>query len=267
MLARWRAAGLLWPALLTLFTLPVLVGLGTWQWHRMNWKADLIAKLEARVKAEPVSYTSALSKFIVSKDDLKTGDVEYLRVRVTGTFDHAEERHVYAPRSSSQGWNIFTLLKTGDGQPPVYINRGWVPDRLKDPATRVEGQISGPVTITGLARLDEPKTMFAAPNDPKTNRWYQRDTWAMRWGEKGPPTPGEAQLMRIEGYAPFSIDAEADPANPGGWPKGGTTEIRLPNSHLQYVVTWYALALTLAVIFVVFARQRLAELDGKRLQP
>lgn len=267
MLARWRAAGLIWPSILTVLMLPVLIGLGTWQWQRMAWKADLIAKLEARAKAEPVSYTSALGEFVKSDPDLKTGDVEYLRVRVTGTFDYGEERHVYAPRTSSQGWNVFTLLNVEGGQPPVYINRGWVSDKFKDPATRAEGQISGPVTITGLARLDEPTSMFAAPNDPKSNRWYQRDTWALRWGEKGPPSPSERQMMQLQGYAPFSIDAEAEPANPGGWPKGGTTAVKLPNSHLQYVVTWYGLALTLIVIFAVFARQRLVEFDEKRLQP
>lgn len=266
MLARWRAAGLLWPALLTLFTLPVLIGLGTWQLQRMHWKQDLIAKLEARVKSEPVTYTAVLSEFVTTSEDLNI-DVEYLRVRLTGTYDHSEERHVYAPRSSSQGWNVFTLMKTDGNQPPVYVNRGWVPDKLKDPATRAEGQVSGPVTVTGLVRMDEPKTMFAAPNDAKGNRWYQRDTWAMRWGEKGPPPTNELAQMRLQGYAPFSIDAEAEPANPGGWPKGGTTEVRLPNSHLQYVVTWYGLAVTLIVIFGVFARQRLIEFDQKRLQP
>ena len=267
MLARWRAAGLVWPTVFTLAMMPVLIALGTWQWQRLEWKRDLIAKLEARVAAEPVSYTAVLSEFLKSSPDLKTGDVEYMRVRVRGTFDHAEERHVYAPRSSSQGWNVFTLLKPDGNQPPVYINRGWVPDKFKDPATRPEGQTVGTVTVIGLARLDDPKTMFAAPNDAKGNRWYQRDTWAMRWGEKGPPSPDELSLMRLQGYAPFSIDAEAEPVNAGGWPQGGTTPVRLPNSHLQYVVTWYGLALTLAVIFAVYARQRLAEYDQKRVQP
>lgn len=255
MLARWRAAGLLWPTLLTLLTLPVLIALGTWQWQRLTWKQGLIAKIEQRVKATPVSYTSALADF------LKTGDVEYLRISVTGTFDHAHERHLYAPRASSQGWNVFTLLKPDGDQPPVYVNRGWVPDKLKDPASRTEGQVTGPVTITGLVRADEKRTMFAAPDDSKGNRWYLRDTWVMRWGAEGVPPPDKMALMRIQGYAPFSLDAEADPANPGGWPKGGTTEVRLPNSHLQYVVTWYGLALTLLVIFGVYVRQRLSELN------
>ena len=256
MLARWRAAGLLWPALLTLVTLPVLIGLGTWQWQRLTWKQGLISKLEARVKAEPATYTAALSQVV------QTGDVEYLRVRVSGTFDHAEERHVYAPRTSSQGWNVFTLLRP-EGGFPVYVNRGWVPDKLKDPAKRLEGQIAGPVTVTGLIRAVEAKSMFAAPNDPAGNRWYLRDTWAMRWGGKAPPPHDQLDLANVPAYAPFSIDAEAEPANPGGWPKGGTTAVNLPNSHLQYVVTWYGLALTLLVIFGVYARQRLASTGQK----
>jgi surfeit locus 1 family protein len=251
MMRRWLDAGLLWPSVLTLIILPALVGLGTWQWNRLVWKQDLIAKLEARVKAEPVSYTAALAELV------KTGDVEYARVKVTGTLDHTQERHVYAPRASSQGWNVFTPLRP-EGGFAVYINRGWVPDKLKDPATRPDGQIAGPVTVTGLIRGDEKQTMFAAPNDAKGNKWFQRDTWAMRWGEKGPPPRDQIDLMKAEVYAPFSIDAEAEPVNSGGWPKGGTTEVHLPNSHLQYVVTWYGLALTLIGVFAVYAHQRLA---------
>ena len=64
-------------------------------------------------------------------------------------------------------------------------------------------------------------------------------------------------------YAPFSIDAEAEPANPGGWPKGGTTFVQLSNRHLEYAVTWYGTALTLLGVFIVFARQRLAVLDQR----
>lgn len=254
MLQRWRAAGLLWPALITLITLPVLIGLGTWQWQRLAWKQDLIAKLAARVKAEPVSYPAALAEFV------RSGDVEYLRVRATGTFEHGQERHVYAPRASSQGWNVFTPLKVESGF-PVFVNRGWVPDKLKDPASRADGQLQGPVTVTGLARRDDPKSIFSAPNDAKSNRWYSRDTWAMRWGDAAPPKPEEVGLSGAQPFAPFSIDAEAEPANPGGWPKGGTTEVRLPNSHLQYVVTWYGLALTLAAVFLIYARQRLGARD------
>jgi surfeit locus 1 family protein len=56
------------------------------------------------------------------------------------------------------------------------------------------------------------------------------------------------------GALPFYVDAGAAP-NPGGWPKGGVTRLQLPNDHLQYALTWYALAAALLVIYLVYHRQ------------
>jgi surfeit locus 1 family protein len=53
---------------------------------------------------------------------------------------------------------------------------------------------------------------------------------------------------------PFYVDADATP-NPGGLPAGGQTPIALPNNHLQYAITWYALAAALVVVFVVLVRR------------
>ncbi|MBA2125832.1 SURF1 family protein [Hyphomicrobium methylovorum] len=258
MFARWRAAGLILPAILTIVTLPVLIGLGNWQWHRLAWKEDLIAKVKERSVAEPVSYPEALSRYV------KTGDVEYLHVRISGTFDNSQEHHLYAPKTSSQGWHVYTLLRPAGGLPPVFVNRGWVSDDLKDPAKRAEGQIEGPVTVTGLVRLPEHRGWFAIDPDYAANRWYWRDLEAMRWGAKGPPSPLQFSAEKVQAYAPFSIDADATPENPGGWPKGGTTEVNISNPHLQYVVTWFAFAVILAAIFTVFARQRLQALDSRK---
>ena len=43
---------------------------------------------------------------------------------------------------------------------------------------------------------------------------------------------------------------------PGGYPLGGETRIELPNDHLQYAITWFALAIALVVIYLVFHHQR-----------
>ena len=48
------------PGLLTLFGLVVLVGLGLWQLHRLEWKEDLIARVEARTKATPITLAEAI---------------------------------------------------------------------------------------------------------------------------------------------------------------------------------------------------------------
>jgi surfeit locus 1 family protein len=260
MFARWRAAGLIVPSLLTLALLPFLIGLGNWQWHRKAWKEALISRIETRSTAEPVSYPAVLSEYV------KSGDVEYTHMRVTGTFDYSHERHLYVPTTASQGWHIYTLMNPEGGLPPIFINRGWVPDELKDPSKRGAGQVAGPVTVTGLVRLPQVKTWFAAENDYAGNRWYWRDLDAMQWGAQGPPSPLQFNAEKSQAYAPFSLDADALPENPGGWPKGGTTEINLPNNHLQYVVTWYGLAATLIAVFAVFARQRLKDVESAGTQ-
>jgi len=254
MFARWRAAGLVIPTLMTLVMLPVLLGLGTWQWQRKAWKETLIEQVTARRDAEPISYGDALRR----AENIK--EAEYLRVRVTGSFDHMQERHVYAPLTQGPGWHVFTPLKPDGDLPAVLVNRGWVPDALKDPAKRAEGQIDGVVTVTGLLRGEETMGWFTPDSDLVENRWYARDLTGMRQSLAEATGPDGLAAP----FAPFAIDAEAEPANPGGWPKGGTTEVRLSNPHLQYVVTWYGIALTLIGVFVAFARQRLKAFDTER---
>lgn len=222
---------------MTLVMLPVLIALGNWQLQRMYWKEDLIARLAAARTAEPASLADVWARY-------KAGEnIEYTRVRVTGTFDHGSERHLYAPTTQSQGWDVFTVLDAPEGR--IYVNRGWVPDKLKDPASRPEGQSTGAVTVTGLARLPEAAGAFTAQDDAKGNRWYHREPAAFA---------GEGTAV-----VPFSIDAEPEPANPGGWPKASATEIRVANRHLEYVVTWWGLAATLVVVFFLFARKRLRD--------
>ncbi len=260
MFVRWRAAGLIVPGLLTLALLPFLISLGNWQWHRKAWKEALISRIETRSTAEPVSYPAVLSQYV------RSGDVEYTHMRVTGSFDYGHERHLYDPTTQAQGWDIYTPLVPDGGLPPIFVNRGWVPDPLKDPSKRIAGQIAGPVTVTGLVRLAPVKAWFSPDNDYSGNRWYWRDLTGMQWGPQGPPSALQFNAEKGQAYAPFSLDADVLPANPGGWPKGGTTEINLPNNHLQYVVTWYGLALTLIAVFAVFARQRLAAVKDESLQ-
>ena len=54
---------------------------------------------------------------------------------------------------------------------------------------------------------------------------------------------------------PVFLEAGAAP-HPGGLPIGGQTRVNLPNDHLQYAITWFALAVGLAVIYVVYHLRR-----------
>jgi surfeit locus 1 family protein len=130
-----------------------------------------------------------------------------------------------------------------------------VPPERADPSARAQGQLAGPVLVTGLLRISEPHGGFLRRNDPQGNRWYSRDVTAI--AETRNLTPGLT--------APYFIDADATP-NPGGLPVGGLTVIAFPNSHLVYALTWYGLALLVAFGFAYAAREEWRIRGGARVR-
>lgn len=234
--------GLLAPGLATLIGVAILVALGTWQLQRLAWKADLTQRMEQRAAAEPgpIVPESGWGEWDAEAD-------EFRRVRVGGTFLHDRETLVHGLRPDGQGpilqgFYVFTPLRLADGA-MVIVNRGFVPTELKDPARRAEGQIAGPTTVTGLVRAPERRSAFVPANEPAKEAWFVRDPAEM------------ARARGLSRTAPFYVEADATP-NPGGWPRGGRAGINLPNNHLQYALTWFGLALTLAGVFAAFACQR-----------
>lgn len=238
MLGTLRDRRLLWPGLAALAGLALLISLGNWQMQRLAWKDGLIAAIADRAHAEPVPLAAAEERAARGED------VEYTRVAVAGHFVNDREMHLYALDDvHGPGFHVITPLRLGDGS-MVLVNRGFVPNDLKDPARRGAGRLSGVVKVTGLLRHPDTQGMFDPPNDAARNIWYWRDIDAMAAAAAGPEA---ARVHRS------IIDAEADPAVPGGWPKGGTTRLELPNRHLEYALTWYGLAAALVAVFVVFA--------------
>jgi surfeit locus 1 family protein len=235
-----RMRGLLLFTAFSATCLALLIGLGVWQLHRLEWKQGLLAQIEARVHADPLTLKEAVARAAAGED------VSYLRVRVDGSFDHGKERYLYAFSEGTPGWHVITPLTTPEGE-VVLIDRGFVPDALREPSSRAQGEINDTVTITGLARTPETRGLFIPDNEPAENRWFWRDLVGL---SKSMFPVGSA------GIAPFILEAERSDA-PGGWPLGGQTKLDLPNNHLQYALTWFLLALCVVVIYVIYVRSRL----------
>lgn len=219
----------------------ILIGLGTWQVERLRWKEALIAMITERTHAAPLPLADIEARF------RSIGDVDYTPVTATGTFVHAGERHFLATWQGQSGFYVYTPLVLDDGR-IVFVNRGFVPYDLKDPAKRPEGQVAGKVTIIGLARnpLTGKPSSLVPDNDLRKNVFYWKDRDAMA---------GSAGLRSGAEIVPVFIDA-GDAPNPGGYPVGGVTMIEMPNSHLQYAVTWYGLAAALLAVMAVRFRRR-----------
>jgi len=243
MLRHLKERGLIWPAVVAAGGLGILIALGTWQLERRAWKLDLISRIEARAHAGPVSLSRGLEAW------RRTGDIEYMRLSARGRFRHDREHFVYMPGREGPGYHVYTPLETPDGR-LLLVNRGFVPEELKSPVRRQAGQIVGEVEVVGLARRPVAKAWFTPESDLAHNLYFWPDHANMMGaaleGGNGRPQP-----------VPFFLDAEAEPRNPGGWPKGGVTRLELPNRHLEYAFTWYGLAATLVAVFAVFAWGRL----------
>lgn len=227
-------------ATLVLLSLAILLTLGTWQVERLYWKEGLLADIAARRSAEPVPLADIERSLAAGED------IEYRRVSLSGTFDHAKERHFFATFEGRTGFYVYTPLMLADGR-AIFVNRGFVPYEMKEPATRAAGEVTGEQTITGYARskLTQKPSMIVPDNDLAKNTFYWKDLDAM------------ASSTGLSDVIPMFVDADASVANPGGWPKGGVTQFDLPNNHLQYAVTWYGLAAALvAVVFGMWWRSR-----------
>ncbi|MGE7371106.1 SURF1 family protein [Neorhizobium sp. NPDC001467] len=215
---------------LVLVCLAVLVSLGAWQVERLQWKEGLIAKITERRDAAPVPLSA------IEAAGKRGEDIEFRRVEISGTFDHAGERHFFATHQGQPGFYVYTPLTLDDGR-TLFVNRGFVPYEMKEAARREQGQVAGVVSLTGYARqkLAAKPSSLVPDNDLAKNIFYWKDIAAMT-------ASAGLDAARV---LPFFVDADATTKNPGGFPVGGVTQFDLPNNHLQYALTWYGLALAL----------------------
>jgi surfeit locus 1 family protein len=226
---------------MTAAALPALIGLGVWQLHRKAWKDELIAAIEVRANAAPANLVNAYSA--TYEPPFANIGFEYVRAKARGRFHHDKERFYYAPdQQMGPGYHVYTPFEIAGSGAILFVNRGFVSEALKDPATRRKGQLDGDVEIVGLMRGLERQGPFTPDNDLKRNLWFWRDYYGMlRSAFENTERP----------TLPLFLDAEQ--SAPGGWPKGGATRLALPNRHLEYALTWLGLAGVLLAVYTTFA--------------
>jgi surfeit locus 1 family protein len=236
--------GLILPGVLSVMALAVLISLGNWQMQRLAWKENLIATVSERNRQTPQPLPPASEWTKLDLDQF-----EYRAFAAGGRFHHDKEVQVYTALSepkgsfSGAGYWVLTPFEV-DGGGVVIVNRGFVPQDLKNPASRPEGQVSGQVRVTGLLRQPEQTNYFTPANDPVRNAWYRRE-------------PADiARAFDLRNVAPFMLDATGE-YRLDMLPQPNETKVSFINNHLGYALTWYGLAATLIGVFSTFAWQRL----------
>jgi len=178
--------------------------LGVWQYRRRQWKFDLIAELDEKVrKADPIPLNTT-----------ECDGIEYQRVTARGKFDHSTEiligpRSLINPSGGSSGGGVISLGRSGDSNKVGYnvisaftldsgervlVNRGWVPQSLGNASTRQEGQVGwsdpflrfiqtfqviGEHEISGVLRITEQTSSLTPKNREDNLIWFSRDVPAL----------------------------------------------------------------------------------------
>ena len=230
-------------AIAFLFAFGGLIALGIWQVERRAWKLDLIGRVEARVHASPVAAPnpSAWPAITAARN-------EYQHIRLHGHFLAGKNTRVQAVSALGAGFWLLTPFQTDDGS-VVLVNRGFVPPHWQD-----EADVPTQSAVTGLLRLSETKGGFLRANDPIANRWYSRDVAAI------------AAARDLQNVAPYFVDEDVglvaggslaadNVAAPTSFPRGGLTVIRFANNHLGYALTWFGLALMVAIAGAYVCRE------------
>lgn len=215
------------------------IALGVWQVYRLQWKLDLIARVDARVHENAIPAPGPDGWSTLSNDN-----AEYTHVQVSGHYLDAPSTLVKAVTDYGSGYWVMSPLETARGF-VVFINRGFVPDTSKAQFDGAVPDTTNSVRVTGLLRMSQPGGAFLRDNDPEGGRWYSRDVQAL------------ADKLGVDPVAPYFIDAAANDGELS-YPIGGLTQITFHNSHLVYAITWFGLALMslAAGVWLIRSRRR-----------
>jgi surfeit locus 1 family protein len=229
--------------LLTIALIAMLISLGRWQLRRADEKRVLFDSFAAGTDA-----TRTI--------DLGTPPLRrYQHVEAGGHYDQSRQilidNMVNAGRA---GYFVITpFALTGGGW--ILVNRGWVPlgaSRAERPAIAVAGDIrrlrgradnmpSPGIQLGARAELAPPYPVVAAfPSRREVAQLLHESSWT-----------SAADLVLL------------DPGEPDGFVRDWSAPGFPPMRHIAYAVQWFALALTLLVIyFVTNLRRRPGDASG-----
>ena len=168
--------------------------------------------------------------------DVGPGDA-WRRVSLKGVWEEPELLLQSRTWNGRAGFDVLAPFRPSGAAEPVLVNRGWVEPGRRAPDARAPP----PAELAGVVRFPSEPGRFAVDNDPERNIWFHIDPEAMA-----------AYLGRP--LAPFYVQATPAAAAPD-WPRARPAEPRFRNDHLQYALTWFALAGALAILYVVWRRR------------
>lgn len=221
------------PTLAYLCLLPVLLALGMWQLDRSEQKQALLQLQEHAGAAQIMELSMAFED--------KADVLRYRRADVSGRYDVAHQFLLDNQISDGKvGYFVLTpLVLTGETK-AVLVNRGWIPQN-PDRTVLPDLQINNAETIISGRINNFPSVgIKLAGAEIPTEGW-----------------PSVVQVVDVNvlakklGYSLFQFQFELAKELPDGYKREWhTPTIMPPEQHTAYAIQWFALALTLTILFI-----------------
>lgn len=223
-----------WLTVFSVVSLSLLVALGTWQLHRLEWKTALLDDLADRADAEPLSLAAGVAAAREGRD---------LRFRPLADQGALGSRVAYIPATLNgrPGWRAFALFEAADGGLQAALDLGvrvGSPGEPPDYAPPGETQ-----DIRALIAPAPRSNLFTPPAETERGVFYVRDIEAL--GAYFGADPARLAPFTLALTRPIAEARDAPaPAPP--------TLATISNRHLEYAMTWYGLGLALIAVYVAF---------------
>jgi len=226
--------------LVTIFAFFTLMMLGTWQIDRLGQKNDLLKKIQ-RVSEDITDLKDA------NIDDSNLDDWLYRKIKIHGDFISQENifvfTHLSDPRGKFGGAGYWVLnpFKSDEGN-IIIINRGFIPQNIFDQFSSSANKYKENI-VTGYVRKFEKENIFTPDKNMDDRILYLFEKNDIK------------KLFRIKKIEPYFID-QVDEYN--SLPQSNETQLKFPNNHLSYAITWYGLATALLFIYFysIFRRKK-----------
>jgi surfeit locus 1 family protein len=226
MIKNWKLA------VLALVFFCLFTALGVWQVKRANQKKILLKSFTERTAHAPLS----------AQDLSYSTDWRFYRIQLQGRFDNT---HTFLLdnkiRDGKIGYEVYTPFKAKHLATLLLIDRGFVPIGINRQTLPAIKAIEGEVTINGLLNL--PPTYAAQKELYETLNWPLRVEFI-----------NLSLLANVLNKQLFPYLISLNPEDPAAYPIKWQITVMGPERHMGYAVQWFALALTLLVLFVALNR-------------
>ena len=195
--------------------------MGTWQVYRLYLKNNLISDLENNLKTSSINFNVDIdkeyTKILFKKKDLNT------------------KIFLYHLNKGEIGFKVIVPYEINSSL-LVLVDKGWI---RKDKINLIKNTLFNDDIIEGYTKKIREKNLFTPNNNIKEDFLYSVEIDNLK------------KSLNKNIYPLLII--QTSKTNKDIIPND--YEVRLPNNHLQYAITWYGLAL-FTIIFFLYYRKK-----------